>query len=251
VVQTWFAGLRRRWPTIRACGGSEANSSTAGPTYFRCETRPIDLQPYRGKGELDRRPTARAAACRRRYGDWIFNASRTGHRDYYAHGWEVVGQPPYRRPARTSPSFPACMVRWSPARDVTTSIEEIDSEIIKFWGMSLTIEDFPTSWCQHPLGAGFSGGGRSDAVKWTSKRPWSQVAQVPQALLGRTTEMEDTRRVIEQAAQLARLRSRYMVVLIQRGHLKAEPAQGAGLMQRLNRYPWAQAPPVVPLGLLS
>ena len=90
--------------------------------------------------------------------------------------------------------------------------EALDSEIIKFWGMSASDEDFRRHGAQHPLGAGFSGAQDLLPFNMDEQTALSHVAQIPPALLRETTLSGTPKEVLERAAQWRDCGVRYMVL---------------------------------------
>jgi len=81
--------------------------------------------------------------------------------------------------------------------------EALDSEIIKFWGLSASDEDFRRHGAQHPLGAGFSGAQDLLPFNMDEQTALSHVAQVPPALLRETTLNGTPEEVIEHSGATA------------------------------------------------
>ena len=221
--------------TIRALWGSGGQLVNRDSPYFPLRNALFDLPPYRGKwpeiwiGAHGPR-MLRAAG---RYGDGYFPGFP--HRPQaYAQRLEVV-----RAAASDAGRDPMSIIPavWLPvvtARSRDDVDEARDSEIIKFWGLSASDEDFRRHGAQHPLGAGFSGAQDLLPFNMDEQTALSHVAQVPPALLRETTLNGTPEEVIEQAAQWRDCGVRYMV-LINAGPLQRSLRKGLASVQPLNK----------------
>jgi phthiodiolone/phenolphthiodiolone dimycocerosates ketoreductase len=221
--------------TIRALWGSGGQLVNRESPYFPLRNALFDLPPYRGKwpeiwigahGPRMLRATGR-------YGDGYFPGFPHRPQDY-AQRLEVV-----RSAASDAGRDPMSIIAavWMPvisARSRDDADEAADSEIIKFWGLSASDEDFRRHGAQHPLGAGFSGA--QDLMPFNMDEPTalSHVAQVPPALLRETTLNGTPEEVIEQAAQWRDCGVRYMV-LINASTLQRSLRKGLASVQPLNK----------------
>jgi len=221
--------------TIRALWGSGGQLVNRDSPYFPLRNALFDLPPYRGKwpeiwiGAHGPR-MLRAAG---RYGDGYFPGFPHRPQDY-AQRLEVV-----RAAASDAGRDPMSIIPavWLPvvtARSRDDVDEAIDSEIIKFWGLSASDEDFRRHGAQHPLGAGFSGAQDLMPFNMDEQTALSHVAQVPPALLRETTLNGTPEEVIEQAAQWRDCGVRYMV-LINAGTLQRSLRKGLASVQPLNK----------------
>ena len=221
--------------TIRALWGSGGQLVNRDSPYFPLRNALFDLPPYRGKwpeiwiGAHGPR-MLRAAG---RYGDGYFPGFPHRPQDY-AQRLEVV-----RAAASDAGRDPMSIIPavWLPvvtARSRDDVDEARDSEIIKFWGLSASDEDFRRHGAQHPLGAGFSGAQDLMPFNMDEQTALSHVAQVPPALLRETTLNGTPEEVIEQAAQWRDCGVRYMV-LINAGTLQRSLRKGLASVQPLNK----------------
>jgi phthiodiolone/phenolphthiodiolone dimycocerosates ketoreductase len=221
--------------TIRALWGSGGQLVNRDSPYFPLRNALFDLPPYRGKwpeiwiGAHGPR-MLRAAG---RYGDGYFPGFPHRPQDY-AQRLEVV-----RAAASDAGRDPMSIIPavWLPvvtARSRDDVDEARDSEIIKFWGLSASDEDFRRHGAQHPLGAGFSGAQDLLPFNMDEQTALSHVAQVPPALLRETTLNGTPEEVIEQAAQWRDCGVRYMV-LINAGPLQRSLRKGLASVQPLNK----------------
>jgi phthiodiolone/phenolphthiodiolone dimycocerosates ketoreductase len=112
--------------------------------------------------------------------------------------------------------------------------EALDSEIVKFWGLSASDEDYRRHGAQHPLGAGFSGAQDLLPFNMDEQTALSHVAQVPPALLRETTLTGTPDEVLERAAQWRDCGVRYMV-LTNGGPLQRSLRNGLMSMQPFNK----------------
>ena len=221
--------------TIRALWGSGGQLVNRDSPYFPLRNALFDLPPYRGKwpeiwiGAHGPR-MLRAAG---RYGDGYFPGFPHRPQDY-AQRLEVV-----RSAASDAGRDPMSIIAavWLPvvtARSRDDADEAADSEIIKFWGLSASDEDFRRHGAQHPLGAGFSGAQDLMPFNMDEQTALSHVAQVPPALLRETTLNGTPEEVIEQAAQWRDCGVRYMV-LINASTLQRSLRKGLASVQPLNK----------------
>ena len=221
--------------TIRALWGSGGQLVNRDSPYFPLRNALFDLPPYRGKwpeiwiGAHGPR-MLRAAG---RYGDGYFPGFP--HRPQaYAQRLEVV-----RAAASDAGRDPMSIIPavWLPvvtARSRDDVDQALDSEIIKFWGLSASDEDYRHHGAQHPLGAGFSGAQDLMPFNMDEQTALSHVAQVPPALLRETMLNGTPEEVIEQAAQWRDCGVRYMV-LINAGPLQRSLRKGLASVQPLNK----------------
>ncbi len=221
--------------TIRALWGSGGQLVNRDSPYFPLRNALFDLPPYRGKwpeiwiGAHGPR-MLRAAG---RYGDGYFPGFP--HRPQaYAQRLEVV-----RAAASDAGRDPMSIIAavWLPvitARSRDDVDEALDSEIIKFWGLSASDEDYRRHGAQHPLGAGFSGAQDLMPFNMDEQTALSHLAQIPPALLRETMLNGTPEEVIEQAAQWRDCGVRYMV-LINAGPLQRSLRKGLASVQPLNK----------------
>ena len=221
--------------TIRALWGSGGQLVNRESPYFPLRNALFDLPPYRGKwpeiwigahGPRMLRATGR-------YGGGYFPGFPHRPQDY-AQRLEVV-----RAAGSDAGSDPMSIIAavWLPvvtARSRDDADEAADSEIIKFWGLSASDEDFRRHGAQHPLGAGFSGAQDLMPFNMDEQTALSHVAQVPPALLRETTLNGTPKEVIEQAAQWRDCGVRYMV-LINASTLQRSLRKGLASVQPLNK----------------
>jgi phthiodiolone/phenolphthiodiolone dimycocerosates ketoreductase len=159
-----------------------------------------------------------------RYGDGYFPGFPHRPQDY-AQRLEVVraaASDAGRDPMSITPAVWLAVLTGRSRDDVD---EAADSEIIKFWGLSASDDDFRRHGAQHPLGAGFSGAQDLMPFNMDEQTALSHVAQVPPALLRETTLTGTPEEVIEQAAQWRDCGVRYMV-LINAGPLQRSLRKG-------------------------
>ncbi len=221
--------------TIRALWGSGGQLVNRDSPYFPLRNALFDLPPYRGNwpeiwigahGPRMLRATGR-------YGDGYFPGFPHRPQDY-AQRLEVV-----RAAASDAGRDPMSIIPavWLPVitgRSRDDVDKALDSEIIKFWGLSASDEDFRRHGAQHPLGAGFSGAQDLLPFNMDEQTALSHVAQVPPALLRETTLNGAPEEVIEQAAQWRDCGVRYMV-LINAGPLQRSLRKGLASLQPLNK----------------
>jgi phthiodiolone/phenolphthiodiolone dimycocerosates ketoreductase len=221
--------------TIRALWGSGGQLVNRDSPYFPLRNALFDLPPYRGKWPeiwiAAHGPRMLRAAGR--YGDGYFPGFPHRPQDY-AQRLEVV-----RAAASDAGRDPMSIIPavWLPvvtARSRDDVDEAHDSEIIKFWGLSASDEDFRRHGAQHPLGAGFSGAQDLLPFNMDEQTALSHVAQIPPALLRETTLNGTPEEVIEQAAQWRDCGVRYMV-LINAGPLQRSLRKGLAFVQPLNK----------------
>jgi phthiodiolone/phenolphthiodiolone dimycocerosates ketoreductase len=221
--------------TIRALWASGGQLVNRDSPYFPLRNALFDLPPYRGKWPeiwiAAHGPRMLRAAGR--YGDGYFPGFPHRPQDY-AQRLEVV-----RAAASDAGRDPMSIIPavWLPvvtARSRDDVDEARDSEIIKFWGLSASDEDFRRHGAQHPLGAGFSGAQDLLPFNMDEQTALSHVAQIPPALLRETTLNGTPEEVIEQAAQWRDCGVRYMV-LINAGPLQRSLRKGLASVQPLNK----------------
>jgi phthiodiolone/phenolphthiodiolone dimycocerosates ketoreductase len=221
--------------TIRALWGSGGQLVNRDSPYFPLRNALFDLPPYRGKwpeiwiGAHGPR-MLRAAG---RYGDGYFPGFPHRPQDY-AQRLEVV-----RAAASDAGRDPMSIIPavWLPvvtARSRDDVDQALDSEIIKFWGLSASDEDYRRHGAQHPLGAGFSGAQDLMPFNMDEQTALSHLAQIPPALLRETMLNGTPEEVIEQAAQWRDCGVRYMV-LINAGPLQRSLRKGLASVQPLNK----------------
>ena len=221
--------------TIRALWGSGGQLINRDSPYFPLRNALFDLPPYRGKwpeiwiGAHGPR-MLRAAG---RYGDGYFPGFPHRPQDY-AQRLEVV-----RAAASDAGRDPMSIIPavWLPVitgRSRDDVDEALDSEMIKFWGLSASDEDYRRHGAQHPLGAGFSGAQDLMPFKMDEQTALSHLTQVPPALLRETTLNGTPDEVIEQAAQWRDCGVRYMV-LINASPLQRRLRKGLASIQPLNK----------------
>ena len=220
--------------TIRALWGSGGQLVNRDSPYFPLRKALFDLPPYRGKwpeiwiGAHGPR-MLRAAG---RYGDGYYPGFPQRPQDY-AQRLEVVraaASDAGRDPMSIIPAVWLPIVTGRSRDDVD---EAADSEIIKFWGLSASDEDFRRHGAQHPLGAGFSGAQDLLPFNMDEQTALSHVAQIPPALW-EVTLSGTPDEVIEQAAQWRDCGVGYMV-LINAGPLQRSLRKGLAAMQPLNK----------------
>ena len=221
--------------TIRALWGSGGQLVNRDSPYFPLRNALFDLPPYRGKWPeiwiAAHGPRMLRAAGR--YGDGYFPGFPHRPQDY-AQRLEVV-----RAAASDAGRDPMSIIPavWLPvvtARSRDDVDEARDSEIIKFWGLSASDEDFRRHGAQHPLGAGFSGAQDLLPFNMDEQTALSHVAQIPSALLRETTLNGTPDEVIEQAAQWRDCGVRH-VVLVNAGPLQRSLRKGLASIQPLNK----------------
>jgi phthiodiolone/phenolphthiodiolone dimycocerosates ketoreductase len=221
--------------TIRALWGSGGQLVNRDSPYFPLRNALFDLPPYRGKwpeiwiGAHGPR-MLRAAG---RYGDGYFPGFPHRPQDY-AQRLEVV-----RAAASDAGRDPMSIIPavWLPvvtARSRDDVDQALDSEIIKFWGLSASDEDYRRHGAQHPLGAGFSGAQDLMPFNMDEQTALSHLAQIPPALLRETMLNGTPEEVIEQAAQWRDCGVRYMV-LINAGPLQRSLRKGLASIQPFNK----------------
>src|SRR5271154_3433380 len=221
--------------TIRALWGSGGQLVNRDSPYFPLRNALFDLPPYRGKwpeiwiGAHGPR-MLRAAG---RYGDGYFPGFPHRPQDY-AQRLEVVRAAASDAGRDPMSIIPAVFMPVVTARSRGDVDEAIDSEIIKFWGLSASDEDFRRHGAQQPLGAGFSGAQDLMPFNMDEQTALSYVAQVPPALLRETTLNGTPEEVIEQAAQWRDCGVRYMV-LINASPLQRSLRKGLASIQPLNK----------------
>jgi phthiodiolone/phenolphthiodiolone dimycocerosates ketoreductase len=221
--------------TIRALWDSRGQLVNRDSPHFPLRNALFDLPPYRGKwpeiwiGAHGPR-MLRAAG---RYGDGYLPGFPHRPQDY-AQRLEVV-----RAAASDAGRDPMSIVPavWLPVitgRSRDDVDEALDSEIIKFWGLSASDEEFRRQGAQHPLGAGFSGA--ADLMPFTidEQTALSHLAQIPSALLRETTLNGTPKEVIEQASHWRDCGVRYLV-LINAGPLQRSLRKGLMSLQPFSK----------------
>jgi phthiodiolone/phenolphthiodiolone dimycocerosates ketoreductase len=221
--------------SIRALWGSGGQLVNRDSPYFPLRNALFDLPPYRGKWPeiwiAAHGPRMLRAAGR--YGDGYFPGFPHRPQDY-AQRLEVV-----RAAASDAGRDPMSIIPavWMPvvtARSRDDVDEARDSEIIKFWGLSASDEDFRRHGAQHPLGAGFSGAQDLLPFNMDEQTALSHVAQIPSALLRETTLNGTPDEVIEQAAQWRDCGVRHLV-LVNAGPLQRSLRKGLASIQPFNK----------------
>ena len=221
--------------TIRALWGSGGQLVNRDSPYFPLRNALFDLPPYRGKwpeiwiGAHGPR-MLRAAG---RYGDGYFPGFPHRPQDY-AQRLDVVRAAASDAGRDPMSIIPAVFMPVVTARSRGDVDEAIDSEIVKFWGLSASDEDFRRHGAQHPLGAGFSGAQDLMPFNMDEQTALSYVAQVPSALLRETTLTGTPEEVIEQAARWRDCGVRH-VVLVNAGPLQRSLRKGLASVQPLNK----------------
>jgi phthiodiolone/phenolphthiodiolone dimycocerosates ketoreductase len=221
--------------TIRALWGSGGQLINRDSPYFPLRNALFDLPPYRGKwpeiwiGAHGPR-MLRAAG---RYGDGYFPGFPHRPQDY-AQRLEVV-----RAAASDAGRDPMSIIPavWLPVitgRSRDDVDEALDSEMIKFWGLSASDEDYRRHGAQHPLGAGFSGAQDLLPFNMDEQTALSHVAQIPPALLRETTLTGTPEEVLERAAQWRDCGVRY-TVLTNGGPLQRSLRKGLLSMQPFSK----------------
>jgi phthiodiolone/phenolphthiodiolone dimycocerosates ketoreductase len=221
--------------TIRALWNSGGQLVNRDSPYFPLRNALFDLPPYRGKWPeiwiAAHGPRMLRAAGR--YGDGYFPGFPHRPQDY-AQRLEVVratASDAGRDPMSITPAVFLPVITGRRRDDVD---EALDSEIVKFWGLSASDEDFRRHGAQHPLGAGFSGAQDLLPFNMDEQTALSHVAQVPPALLRETTLAGTPEEVLERAAQWRDCGVRYMV-LTNGGPLQRSLRKGLASMQPLNK----------------
>jgi len=221
--------------TIRALWGSGGQLVNRDSPYFPLRNALFDLPPYRGKWPeiwiAAHGPRMLRAAGR--YGDGYFPGFPHRPEDY-AQRLEVVRVAASDAGRDPMSIIPAVFMPVVTARSRDDVDEALDSEIIKFWGLSASDEDFRRHGAQHPLGAGFSGAQDLMPFNMDEQTALSYVAQVPPALLRETTLNGTPEEVIEQAAQWRDCGVRH-VVLVNAGPLQRSLRKGLASVQPLNK----------------
>ncbi|MDQ2627830.1 MAG: LLM class flavin-dependent oxidoreductase [Actinomycetota bacterium] len=200
--------------TIRALWDSGGQLVNRDSPFFPLRNALFDLPPYQGRwpeiwiGAHSPR-MLRAAG---RYGDGYFPGFPHRPQDY-AQRLEVVrsaASDAGRDPMSITPAVWLTVITGQDREDVN---EALDSEMVKFWGLSASDTEFRRHGAQHPLGEGFSGA--QDLLPFTMDEPTalSHLAKVPPALLQETTLNGTPDEVIEQAAHWRDCGVRYMVVV--------------------------------------
>jgi phthiodiolone/phenolphthiodiolone dimycocerosates ketoreductase len=221
--------------TIRALWDSGGELVNRDSPYFPLRNALFDLPPYRGKwpeiwigahGPRMLRATGR-------YGDGYFPGFPHRPQDY-SHRLEVVrsaASDAGRDPMSITPAV------WLPVITARTSDdvdEALDSEILKFWGLAASDDDYRRHGAQHPLGAGFSGAQDLLPFNMNEQTALSHVAKVPAALLRETTLAGTPEEVLERAAQWRDCGVRY-IVLTNGGPLQRSLRKGLLSMQSFNK----------------
>jgi phthiodiolone/phenolphthiodiolone dimycocerosates ketoreductase len=199
--------------TIRALWNSGGQLVNRDSPYFPLRNALFDLPPYRGKWPeiwiAAHGPRMLRAAGR--YGDGYFPGFPHRPQDY-AQRLEVVRATASDAGRDPMSIIPAVFLPVITGRSRDDVDEALDSEIVKFWGMSASDDDYRRHGAQHPLGAGFSGAQDLLPFNMDEQTALSHVAQIPQALLRETTLTGTPEEVLEQAAQWRDCGVRYMVL---------------------------------------
>ena len=221
--------------TIRALWNSGGQLVNRDSPYFPLRNALFDLPPYRGKWPeiwiAAHGPRMLRAAGR--YGDGYFPGFPHRPQDY-AQRLEVVRAAASDAGRDPMSIIPAVFLPVITGRRRDDVDEALDSEIVKFWGLSASDEDFRRHGAQHPLGAGFSGAQDLLPFNMDEQTALSHVAQVPPALLRETTLAGTPEEVLERAAQWRDCGVRYMV-LTNGGPLQRSLRKGLASMQPLNK----------------
>ncbi len=221
--------------TIRALWGSGGQLVNRDSPYFPLRNALFDLPPYRGKwpeiwiGAHGPR-MLRAAG---RYGDGYFPGFPHRPQDY-AQRLDVVRAAASDAGRDPMSIIPAVWMAVITARRRDDVDEALDSELIKFWGLSASDEDFRRHGAHHPLGAGFAGAQDLTPFNMDEQTALSHVAQVPPALLRETTLNGTPEEVIEQAAHWRDCGVHYMV-LINGGPLQRSLRKGLMSVQPFSK----------------
>lgn len=200
--------------TIRALWDAGGQLVNRDSPFFPLRNALFDLPPHQGRwpeiwiGAHSPR-MLRAAG---RYGDGYFPGFPHRPEDY-ARRLEVVrsaASDAGRDPMSITPAVWLTVVTGEDRDDVD---EALDSEMIKFWGLSASDTEFRRHGAEHPLGEGFSGA--QDLLPFTMDEPTalSHLATVPPTLLREITLNGTPGEVIEQAAHWRDCGVRYMVVV--------------------------------------
>jgi phthiodiolone/phenolphthiodiolone dimycocerosates ketoreductase len=199
--------------TIRALWNSGGQLINRDSPYFPLRNALFDLPPYRGKWPeiwiAAHGPRMLRAAGR--YGDGYFPGFPHRPQDY-AQRLEVVraaASDAGRDPMSITPAAWLPVITGRSRDDVD---EALDSEMVKFWGLSASDEDYRRHGAQHPLGAGFSGAQDLLPFNMDEQTALSHVAQIPPALLRETTLAGTPEEVLERAAEWRDCGVRYMVL---------------------------------------
>ncbi len=221
--------------TIRALWGSGGQLVNRDSPYFPLRNALFDLPPYRGKwpeiwiGAHGPR-MLRAAG---RYSDGYFPGFPHRPQDY-AQRLEVVRAAASDAGRDPMSIIPAVFLPVITGRSRDDVDEARDSELIKFWGLAASDEDFRRHGVQHPLGAGFLGAQDLLPFNMDEQTALSHVAQIPSALLRETTLNGTPAEVIEQAAQWRDCGVRY-VVLVNAGPPQRSLRKGLASLQPFSK----------------
>ena len=221
--------------TIRALWNSGGQLVNRDSPYFPLRNALFDLPPYRGKWPeiwiAAHGPRMLRAAGR--YGDGYYPGFPHRPQDYAQRleGVRAAASDAGRDPMSITPAAWLPVITGRSRDDVD---EALDSEIVKFWGLSASDDDYRRHGAQHPLGAGFSGAQDLLPFNMDEQTALSHVAQVPPAVLRETTLNGTPEEVIEQAAQWRDCGVRYMV-LINAGTLQRSLRKGLASVQPLNK----------------
>jgi phthiodiolone/phenolphthiodiolone dimycocerosates ketoreductase len=221
--------------TIRALWNSGGQLVNRDSPYFPLRNALFDLPPYRGKWPeiwiAAHGPRMLRAAGR--YGDGYFPGFPHRPQDY-AQRLEVVRAAASDAGRDPMSIIPALFMPVITGRSRDDVDEALDSEIVKFWGLSASDEDYRRHGAQHPLGAGFSGAQDLLPFNMDEQTALSHVAQVPPALLRETTLTGTPEEVLERAAQWRDCGVRYMV-LTNGGPLQRSLRKGLLSMQPFSK----------------
>jgi phthiodiolone/phenolphthiodiolone dimycocerosates ketoreductase len=221
--------------TIRALWGSGGQLVNRDSPYFPLRNALFDLPPYRGKWPeiwiAAHGPRMLRAAGR--YGDGYFPGFPHRPEDY-AQRLEVVRAAASDAGRDPMSIIPAVFLPVITGRSRDDVDQALDSEIVKFWGLSASDDDYRRHGAQHPLGAGFSGAQDLLPFNMDEQTALSHVAHVPPALLRETTLTGTPEEVLERAAQWRDCGVRYMV-LTNGGPLQRSFRKGLLSMQPFNK----------------
>jgi phthiodiolone/phenolphthiodiolone dimycocerosates ketoreductase len=221
--------------TIRALWNSGGQLVNRDSPYFPLRNALFDLPPYRGQWPemwiAAHGPRMLRAAGR--YGDGYFPGFPHRPQDY-AQRLEVVRAAASDAGRDPMSIIPAVFLPVITGRSRDDVDEALDSEIVKFWGLSASDDDYRRHGAQHPLGAGFSGGQDLLPFNMDEQTALSHVAEVPPTLLRETTLSGTPEEVLERAAQWRDCGVRYMV-LTNGGPLQRSLRKGLLSMQPFGK----------------
>ncbi|HEY2197099.1 MAG TPA: LLM class flavin-dependent oxidoreductase [Mycobacterium sp.] len=221
--------------TIRALWNSGGQLINRDSPYFPLRNALFDLPPYRGQWPemwiAAHGPRMLRAAGR--YGDGYFPGFPHRPQDY-AQRLEVVRAAASDAGRDPMSIIPAVFLPVITGRSRDDVDEALDSEIVKFWGLSASDDDYRRHGAQHPLGAGFSGAQDLLPFNMDEQTALSHVAEVPPTLLRETTLTGTPEEVLERAAQWRDCGVRYMV-LTNGGPLQRSLRKGLLSMQPFGK----------------